>query len=290
MRKADSYYLEHLNQILVEDNRDIDPRPKWEDGTPAHSIFITQTSVKYDIDKGEFPITTLRNTAVLTGIKEIFWIYQKQSNDLKLARELGIDWWDNWDIGDGTIGQRYGATIKKYDLMNNLLDGLLKDPFSRRHIIDLWQVDDFKQSMGLQPCAFMTMWSVRPTKDPNKRFIDVTLNQRSNDFIMAGFINQSQYVGFALMVIGHLNYELKKEGSSLRYSFGCFKHDVQNLHIYDRHIDAANELLNRNTIDDFEFLMELKEDKNFYDYTIDDFKISKSHVIPKIKSELPIAI
>lgn len=182
MRKADKVYYKYLEQILDEMNTDINPRPVWEDGTPAHSFFITQCSEKYHINKGEFPIPTLRNTGVKTGIREILWIYQKQSNSLSLAREMGVDWWDSWDIGDGTIGLRYGAIVKKYDLMNKLLDGMLNDPFSRRHIIDLWSDVDFElERKGLKPCAFMTQWSITQSNSKNIRFVDVTLNQRKEN-------------------------------------------------------------------------------------------------------------
>lgn len=112
----------------------------------------------------------------------------------------------------------------------------------------------------------------------------------SNDLIVAGFINKMQYVGFAQMVCGHLSYESELKGESIIYILRDFKHDTQNLHVYDRHMDAVNELLKREVIDGFEFQMYLKENKNFYDYTIDDFVIEYSHKIPKITSKLPIAI
>ena len=127
MNKADKYFIDNLLLIKNEGSMDKDPRPRYKDGTPAHSKFITQVFEKYDLSKGEFPITTLRNTAIKTGIKEIFWIYQKQSNKLSDAHDLGINWWDEWDIGDGTIGARYGETVRRYNLMNNLLDGLKID-------------------------------------------------------------------------------------------------------------------------------------------------------------------
>ena len=76
MIKADFYYRQNLKRILEENNRDVNPRPKYADGTPANSIFITQVFEEYDLTKNEFPIPTLRNTAIKTGINEILWIYQ----------------------------------------------------------------------------------------------------------------------------------------------------------------------------------------------------------------------
>ena len=260
---------------ITEGSWDENPRPKWKDGTPAHSKFITGVFEEYDISKGEFPITTLRNTAIKTGIKEIFWIYQKQSNSLKLAREMGINWWDEWNIGDDTIGQRYGATIKRYGLMENLLSGLKNDPFSRRHIIDMYQYHDLNETMGLHPCAYSTSWSVR--KVNGEYYLDMTLNQRSNDYIVAGYINKIQYVGFQMMVAGHLGYKV-----------GKFCHLVQNLHIYDRHLESAKDLLSRTPLD-INPILSLNP-KSFYEYELNDFVISNTTGIQKLSNVLEIAI
>ena len=275
MIKADKYYIENLNKILNEGYWDENPRPKWADGTPANSKFITGVFEEYDISKGEFPITTLRNTAIKTGIKEILWIYQKQSNCLKVAREMGINWWDEWNVGDDTIGQRYGATIQRYNLIENLLSGLKNDPFSRRHIIDMYQYHDLNETAGLHPCAYSTSWSVR--KVNGEYYLDMTLSQRSNDYLMAGYINKIQYVAFQMMVAGHLGYKV-----------GKFCHLVQNLHIYDRHLDSAKELLSRTPLDINPSLSLIEKD--FYDYEISDFVISNTNGIQKLSTELEIAI
>ena len=277
MIKADKYYIENLTRIISGDGTwDENPRPKWSDGTPAHSKFITGVFEEYDISKGEFPITTLRNTAIKTGIKEVLWIYQKQSNSLSVAREMGINWWDEWNIGDDTIGQRYGATIKRYNLMNKLLDGLKNDPFSRRHIIDMYQYSDLDETDGLHPCAYKTTWSVR--KIDGIYYLDMTLDQRSNDYVMAGYINKIQYVALQMMVASHLGYKV-----------GKFCHLVQNLHIYDRHFDAVSEIVKRIGLDE-QPKIELKQNKSFYEFTVDDFDIFGVSDIKKLDSKLEIAI
>lgn len=276
MNKADKYYLENIEKIMSEGSWDENPRPKYSDGTPANSRFVTQVFEEYDILKGEFPITTLRNTAIKTGIKEMLWIYQKQSASLHDAREMGINWWDDWDIGDGTIGQRYGKTINRYQLINKLLVDLIDNPFSRRHIINMYQYSDLMETKGLYPCAYETIWSVR--KVENELILDMTLIQRSSDFITAGFINKVQYTALLMMVAGHCGYKA-----------GKFCHLTQNLHIYDRHFDAAVEILNKEPLDIQPKLI-LKENKNFYDYTIDDFEIVSTEGITKINSRLELAI
>ena len=151
MLKADQLFLEVANKIIEEGQWDVNPRPKYSDGTPAHTIFTDHIMHTYDISKGELPLITLRPIAIKNAIKEILWIYQEQSNSLDiLEQKYGIKWWRPWESVDaaGTIGQRYGATVKKYDLMNKLLEGIKKDPYGRRHIINLWQEADFEETDG----------------------------------------------------------------------------------------------------------------------------------------------
>jgi len=276
MIKADQYYLQNLNKILSEGSWDEEPRPIWKDGKPAHTKFITGVFEEYDLEKGEFPITTLRNTAVKTGIKEILWIYQKQSNSLSEARDMGINWWDEWDIGDGTIGQRYGATIKRYGLVDELLNGLIKDPFGRRHIIDMYQYTDLKETPGLHPCAFMTKYSVR--RKDGELYLDMTLDQRSNDYVMAGYINKIQYVALQMMVASHCGFKL-----------GKFCHMVQNLHIYDRHFDAVKEIMDRKPLSVNPYIS-LETSKDFWSISIDDFKVYETEGIQKLSEKLEIAV
>lgn len=276
MIKADKYYIQNLMNIMSEGSFDENPRPKWSDNSPAHSKFITQVFEEYDISKGEFPITTLRNTAIKTGIKEVLWIYQRQTNSLAVARDMGINWWDEWNIGDETIGQRYGATVKRYDLMDKLLHNLKYDPFGRRHIVNMYQYTDLEETNGLFPCAYETMWSVR--KIDGDFYLDLTLNQRSSDYIMANYINKIQYVALQMMVSSHIGYKP-----------GKFCHLVQNLHIYDRHFNAVEEILSRSPLEEQPYI-ELITNKSFYDFTIDDFIVKNTGNIKKLSVKLEIAI
>ncbi|MEI6754395.1 MAG: thymidylate synthase [Paludibacter sp.] len=276
MIKADRFFIENLNEILQNGYWDENSRPKYVDGVEAKSKFITQVFEKYDISKNEFPITTLRNTAIKTGIKEILWIYQQQSNSLDIAHQLGINWWDEWDIGNATIGNRYGYTVNKYNLMNDLLKGLSDNPFGRRHILNLYQYADLCETKGLYPCAYETLWSAR--KVDNEIYMDVTLIQRSSDYLVANYINKTQYVALMLMVCSHLGYKP-----------GIFGHFVQNLHIYDRHFEAANELLAKESLE-IQPTIKLIGNKPFSEFTIDDFVIANTDKISKIKSKLELAI
>jgi hypothetical protein len=114
MNKADYYYKENLIKIKNEGCWDKNPRPKYKDGTPAYTKFITQVFEEYDINKGEFPIPTLRNTAIKTGIKEIFAIYQDQVNTREGFVNAGVTWWEEWMNSEGNIGRAYSHNIESH--------------------------------------------------------------------------------------------------------------------------------------------------------------------------------
>ena len=120
MNKADLYMVRDIKEIFDNGFVDENPRPKYSDGTPAHTLSVNHVVRKYDLNR-EFPILSLRKIAWKTGIKEIFTIYQKPTNNICSMESMGVTWWKPWDIGDGTIGQRYGATVARYDLINNLV-------------------------------------------------------------------------------------------------------------------------------------------------------------------------
>ena len=290
MTRADYYMEEMIEKIQKCGYKDINPRPKYADGTPAHTISVNHTFRTYDLSEGDFPICTLRPQAWKTGIKEIFTIYQKPTNNLEEMREMGVGWWDEWDIGDGTIGQRYGATVKRYDLINRLIEDIKNDPYGRRKIVSLWQETDLRETPGLAPCAFQTIWNVR------EEYLDMLLVQRSGDMLTAsgpGGINEIQYAALLMMIARHTGYKP-----------GVFSHMVANEQIYDRHMDAASNMRSRfSAREQEEFYIESvlretilhprlvlnPEKTNFYDMTIDDFTMENYNPIkPQLKLELGI--
>ena len=236
--KGDMYTKEILQKILDEGCLDNDPRPHYIDGTPAHTLSYNHGMCTYDLTKGESPLITLRPIATKSAIGELLWIYQDESNDLNVLRDkYGVTWWDEWDIGNRTIGSVYGETVRRHELVKRLIDGLKNNPDGRRHIISLWQEDDFKDKHGLKPCAFMTQWNIRHGKD-GIDYLDMCLTQRSSDFCTAGCINQVQYLVFLHLIARHLNLVP-----------GRFTWFYNNIQIYDRHIDQAKELIAREPVD-----------------------------------------
>ena len=298
--KGDMYTKYIMNKILQEGTLDHNPRPHYEDyypqaiydqaqntvitstgdkikvgknekvkekedgveiWTPAHTLSINQgIECTYDLSKGESPLTTLRPIATKTGIAEILWIYQKESNDLVEFDELLEkntwdkdgkinNWWLEWalkdengefilnDKGHPIIGACYGGTTsKRHMLREEVIEQAKKNPDGRRLITSLWQIDDFKEPHGLKPCAFLTVWNIRHGWD-GKDYLDMTMTQRSSDFATAGCINQVQYAALQIMVAKELNL-----------TPGYFTWKPINVQIYDRHIDQAIEMLDRDPI------------------------------------------
>ena len=172
MTRADLLLKCDIQNIINNGTKDENPRPHYPDGTPAHTYFVNHVVRKYRLDKGEFPICTLRPIAWKSAIKEVLWIYQDQSNSLDvLENKYGIQWWREWESKDmsRTIGVRYGETVRRHNLINNLLNDIRENPYGRRHIMSLWQEEDFKASDGLLPCAYETIWNVR------REYLDMVL-------------------------------------------------------------------------------------------------------------------
>ncbi len=196
------------------------------------------------MSKGEFPITTLRPIAIKSAIKEVFWIYQDQTNSLDVLEEkYNVHYWNDWEVegvpannGDKrSIGQRYGAVVKKHDIINRLLAQLEANPWNRRNVISLWDYEAFEETAGLQPCAFQTMFDVRRVGEDI--YLDATLTQRSNDMLVAHHINAMQYVALQMMIAKHFGWKV-----------GKFFYFINNLHIYDNQFEQAEELLRRNLL------------------------------------------
>ena len=298
MIKADKYLKETLLEILEEGQIDKNPRPKYENGEPAHSKFITQKVFQYDISKGEYPINTLRTTALKGSWYDIEAIYLKQTNVLEDMHKSIHSWWKDfahkkWFDGFSKkeynyLGNTYGHTIKRYNLMNKLLKGLEENSFGRRHIISMWQeqqmIDDPK---ALTPCAYETLWSVREYDkfEVHKRFIDITLVQRSQDFAVTSSINPVQYTMLAMAVCNHLTFK-----TGIKHEVGKLLHIVQNCHVYLRHMDAVSELLDRKPTGKQPKIELICEPKLFRLHIIEDFKFSGLEGIEKLKTTLEIAV
>lgn len=284
MQKADEIFARNIKDIQSIGVWSQNARPHYEDGTTANSKYITGVFDSYDLSKGEFPLTNARRIPIKTAIKELMWIYQDQTSSLDvLKNKYGVKYWDAWGIGDGTIGQRYGATVAKYHIIDRLLKGLEDNPWNRRNVINLWQYADFDETDGLVPCAFMFMVDVRRL-DNGTMYLDATLTQRSNDFLVAHHINAMQYVALQMMIAKHFGWKV-----------GKFNYYIQNLHVYSNQTAQLNELASRlKTLESItrptpKLVLDVPDGTNFYDVRPDDFKLEDYQPLtPQLKFDLAI--
>lgn len=275
MAYADQVLKNNINEVLYGEHSASDKeykvRPVWQDGTPAHTLYTTNVINKYDLSLGQYPLTTLRPIAWKTALGELLWIYQDQSNDVELLKnKYNVKYWDSWTNKDGNLGTAYGYQIAKiikypegtFNQIDRILYLLKHQPMNRRimtNMIDMEEMID----MTLVPCAFMTLWSVRGN------FLDMTLIQRSNDLIAAQSINAFQYAALLMMVT-----------SATGYQPGIFTHFIQNMHIYDRHVEFAELMLARKPKPDGKIMLTPKT--NFYDFKVSDFTLEGYDPHPQI--------
>lgn len=279
MTKADTIFKENIRKIMEEGVWSEQARPKYKDGRTANSKYITGAFMEFDLAKGEFPITTLRPIAIKSAIKEMLWIYQDQSNSLDLLEDkYNVHYWNDWEVGNSrTIGQRYGAVVKKHDIIHKILKQLEANPWNRRNIISLWDYEAFEETDGLLPCAFQTMLDVR--RVDGEIYLDATLTQRSNDMLVAHHINAMQYVALQMMIAKHFGWKV-----------GKFFYFINNLHIYDNQFEQAEELLRREPSDcQPHLVLNVPDGTNFFDIKPEDFElVDYDPVKPQLKFELAI--
>ncbi|MFM1544498.1 thymidylate synthase [Streptococcus mutans] len=279
MSKADFIFKKNIKKILTDGVWSEQARPKYKNGKIANSKYITGAFAEYDLAKGEFPITTLRPIAIKSAIKEVFWIYQDQTNELAiLNNKYGVRYWNDWEVKQtGTIGERYGAIVKKHDIMNKILKQLEENPWNRRNVISLWDYEAFEKTEGLLPCAFQTMFDVRRVN--GEIYLDATLTQRSNDMLVAHHINAMQYVALQMMIAKHFGWKV-----------GKFFYFVNNLHIYDNQFEQAEELLRREpVVCQPHLVLNVPNKTNFFDIKPEDFELlDYEPVKPQLKFDLAI--
>lgn len=265
--KANENFIQNLNNLLRIGQK-VPTQMEYEDRTKATAITIGQVNETYIVDEYydiypgfyNLPIQSFRATPVMSGIKEIYWIYFLQSNKLEDLQPLKIlNWWNKFTLRnkkyltkeevkefDNTIGKAYGYTVRKFDLLSEFIRNVVAKPYSRDLILSLWQEDDikFQRKMGgLLPCVHSFRLSLFETDDYN--LCTFTLYQRSSDYLTANSINKSEYFALFLYIIDCVNnqYVLTNNFKNKPLRFHKFIHNVDDLHIYDRHFDIAEEYI-----------------------------------------------
>lgn len=276
MSLADSIFITMCKDIIENgySSEGEKVRPKWADGTMAHTVKKFGVVNRYDLST-EFPILTLRPTNLKAAIDEILWIWQKKSNNIN---DLNSHIWDSWADSEGSIGKAYGYQLGVkhqykeglFDQVDRVLFDLRNNPYSRRIMTNIYNHEDL-HAMNLYPCAYSMTFNVVGNK------LCGILNQRSNDILVANNWNVVQYAILMHMFAQVSNLEV-----------GEFVHVIADAHIYDRHIPLVEELISRQPYDAPKLIIN-KDIKDFYDFRVDDFVLENYQAGEQIK-KIPVAV
>ena len=276
MSYADIIFKQNCEDIINNGFSDegYEVRPHWEDGAPAHTIKKFGVVNRYDLSK-EFPVMTLRRVYFKSCIDELLWIWSKKSND---THELKSHIWDSWADENGTIGKAYGYQLGvkhqyregQFDQVDRMLYDLRHNPTSRRIMSNIYNHHDLHE-MGLYPCAYSVTLNVTGRK------LNMILNQRSQDMLVANNWNVCQYAILLHMFARSTGFEV-----------GELVHVIADAHIYDRHVDAVKRIIE---LEPYEAprLWINPEVKDFYDFTVDDFKLI-DYRYHEFNEKIPVAI
>ena len=276
MSKADVIFQQNMMEIINNGISDQDQqvRPRWLDGTPAHTKKLFCVVNRYNLAE-EFPIITLRRTAFKSAIDELLWIWQKKSNNI---HDLHSHIWDSWADETGSIGKAYGYQLgvkHKYpegmfDQVDRVLFLLKNNPSSRRIITNIFVHQDLNE-MNLYPCAYSVTFNVANGK------LNAILHQRSNDMAVANNWNVVQYAVLVHMLAQVSNLQV-----------GELVHVIADAHIYDRHIPQVERMLQGQSHPAPKFVIN-KSVTDFYKFTVDDFAL-QDYVFEDFKEKFEVAV
>ncbi|MGE4484104.1 MAG: thymidylate synthase [Oscillospiraceae bacterium] len=276
MSRADEIFISNCRDILQNGVWDTDQavRPKWEDGTAAHTVKKFGIVNRYDLSR-EFPILTLRRTYWKSAVDELLWIWQTKSNNV---HDLRARVWDSWADESGSIGKAYGYQLGikhtykegEFDQVDRVLFDLKNNPSSRRIMTNIYNFADLHE-MNLYPCAYSMTFNVSGKK------LNAILNQRSQDMLAANNWNVVQYAALLHMMAQVSGFEA-----------GELVHVIADAHIYDRHVPVIEEMLSKEPKAAPKFIID-RSVADFYAFTRDSFKM-ENYEYNDFSEKIPVAI
>lgn len=276
MSRADEIFIANCKDILENGvwDTELEVRPRWDDGTPAHTVKKFGIVNRYDLSE-EFPILTLRRTFWKSAVDELLWIWQAKSNNVN---ELRTRVWDAWADETGSIGKAYGYQlgVKHHypegdmDQVDRVLWDLKHNPASRRIMTNIYNHADLSE-MALYPCAYSVTFNVSGDT------LNAILNQRSQDMLAANNWNVVQYA-----VLTHMF----AQAAGLKA--GELIHVIADAHIYDRHIPAIEEIIKNEPRKAPKFIIDPAVD-DFYKFTRDSFRV-EGYEYSELKTKIPVAV
>ena len=260
-------YLELLEEILQEGFEKND-----RTGTGTLSLFGRQ--LRFDLQKG-FPLLTTKKLHTRSILHELLWFLRGDTNT-KYLKENKVRIWDDWADENGDLGPIYGKQWRAFpkpeggsiDQIADLIDGLKKNPDSRRHLVVAWnpgQIED----MALPPCHCLFQFYVARGK------LSCQLYQRSADFFLGVPFNIASYALLTHMVADQCDLEP-----------GEFVWTGGDVHLYKNHIDQAREQLGR---EPRAFpTLKLKKAKDIFSYEASHFEILDYDPHPAISGKVSV--
>jgi len=276
MSRADAIFIQNCRDILDNGvwDTDLPVRPRWDDGTPAHTVKKFGIVNRYNLQE-EFPILTLRRTYWKSAVDELLWIWQKKSNNI---HDLRGNIWDAWADETGSIGKAYGYQLGikhhypegDFDQVDRVLYDLKHNPSSRRILTNIYNFADLHE-MRLYPCAYSMTFNV------SGKVLNAVLNQRSQDMLAANNWNVCQYavlIHMLAQVSGLIPGELV--------------HVIADAHIYDRHIPIVENMLQNEPKKAPRFFIDPSV-TDFYAFTRDSFRLEGYEYTP-LETPIPVAV
>lgn len=247
-----------------------------KDRTGTGTIGIFGAQARFSLEEG-FPLLTTKKVHLRSILHELLWFLKGDTN-IRYLNENKVTIWDEWADPEGNLGRIYGAqwrdwrapSGKKIDQIDQLVQGIKKDPFSRRHLVVAWNPGELDQ-MALPPCHAMFQFYVSTDKK-----LSCQLYQRSADLFLGVPFNIASYAILTMMIAQVCDLRPKE-----------FVHTFGDLHIYLNHIEQVKQQLER----DPRPLPTLKinpERKHINEFIFEDFELLNYDPHPTIKA--PIAV
>lgn len=242
-------------------------------GVGTRSVFGYQ--MRFNLAEG-FPLVTTKKLHIRSIVHELLWFLSGSSN-IKYLHDNGVSIWDEWADENGDLGPVYGVQWRswpapdgrKIDQISNLIEGIKKNPDSRRHLVVAWNPAEVDK-MALPPCHCLFQFYVENGK------LSCQLYQRSCDIFLGVPFNIASYSLLTHMVAQQCDLEV-----------GDFVWTGGDCHIYKNHFEQVELQLSR-TPRAYPKLVINRKPSSIFDYKFEDFVIEGYDPWPHIKA--PIAV
>lgn len=242
-------------------------------GVGTRSVFGYQ--MRFNLAEG-FPLVTTKKLHIRSIVHELLWFLSGSSN-IKYLHDNGVSIWDEWADENGDLGPVYGVQWRswpapdgrKIDQISNLIEGIKKNPDSRRHLVVAWNPAEVDK-MALPPCHCLFQFYVANGK------LSCQLYQRSCDIFLGMPFNIASYSLLTHMVAQQCDLEV-----------GDFVWTGGDCHIYKNHFEQVELQLSR-TPRAYPKLVINRKPSSIFDYKFEDFVIEGYDPWPHIKA--PIAV